>query len=49
MIFLPIAPEIDDPEVEGPVVPSSQPETPTKSKRIKTVDIDLKEAPRDGN
>ena len=49
LIFLPIAPEIDDPEVEGPVIPSPQPETPTKSKRIKTVDIDLKEAPRDGN
>lgn len=51
LIYLPIAPDIDEPEIENPLsipAPHTHPETPAKSRRLKTVDIDLKEAPKDG-
>ncbi|CAG2119574.1 unnamed protein product, partial [Medioppia subpectinata] len=50
LIYLPIAPDIDDPELDGPAPPTTptpRTETPTKSRRSKTIDIDLKEGPKD--
>lgn len=48
LIYLPMAPDIDEPEIEGTPPVAPQVETPSKSRRPKTIDIDLKEAPKDG-
>lgn len=50
LVYLPVTLEIDENELEvdGPTSLTPVPETSAKSKRLKTVEIDLKEAPKDG-